>query len=586
PGSVGHERGYGVSAAGQRAGHHERQAGGPGDELLRATGYTCRCYWRCSGRAPMRHPSGDVHSIPNAQEGRGLVRARRAEKKPRGSFVREGAQQSGVLRVRRLRTNHATCLLVGVSEDTDRSAVCRLPPKLGSAAVVGQLVYKWGEMLSLHPHILRSHNMASKLVLVVALLAGSQASPALLNGVFYRDGRAYAIGQASGSGLTQSTSRINGDVAQSYGSSNGGFQLARDGLYYSSPAFVQTQAYDGNVPIIPGEAKAIAPGQGASYYNVPAPATIVSYQKFAAPPVVNYEVPAGAVSALSRATSDGNDDSSISTVHSSGSGIAISDAQTSGVTSTHAKSSGYGYGNAVSTNKFNHETASTSAKTSGAGSVETSAKSNGRFSPVVPAPVPVGEIQPAVIDAKNQYYVPKLAAVAAPVAAAKSLQKPISWRFGTFYDVPSSSANAQVNSGANGYAKTYANTANQGVATANANLFNGYGALKSTSVETSYGISNVNADASSGAANNAKSSANINGRGNASTSANTNAAGSSSRSTANTNGAYGFSRTNADANASGSGSAKSSAYGGSSKRADSSVSSYGYGSAKANAQSV
>lgn len=386
--------------------------------------------------------------------------------------------------------------------------------------------------------------------------------------------------------MTQVTSTVNGDVAQSFGSSNGGLQYTRDGLeaVYNGPAFVQTQAYDGEA-VIPVEARAAVPAQSGAYYSVPPPATIVSYQNFAHPQF-KYEVPAGAVSATSRATSDGNDDSSISTVNSNGRGVAIADAQSRGVTTSHAKSSGFGYGSATSTKRFNHETASTSAKTNGAGTVETSAKSNGvrNYAPVIPVAIPASEIQPAVVDAKFQPYVPRTVAAVAP---AKPAQKTIGWRFGTYYDVPSNSANAQVNSGLNGYAKTSANTATQGIANANANLYNGYGAFKSAPVETNYGTSSVNADASSGASNNAKSFANISGRGNASSSSNTNAVGSSSRSTAvNTNGLYGFSRTNAGANTSGSGTAKSSAFGGSSKRADSSVSSYGFGSANANAESV
>lgn len=112
PGPLGHQRGRRVAAAGQRGVHHERQGGGPRHQLLRAAGHSCRCDRRSRSRAPVRDPRGDVHSVPHAQEGRGLVRAGRAQAQPGRRLLRQGPEQPRVLRVRPHRTNPATCLLV------------------------------------------------------------------------------------------------------------------------------------------------------------------------------------------------------------------------------------------------------------------------------------------------------------------------------------------------------------------------------------------------------------------------------------------------------------------------------------------
>lgn len=58
----------------------------------------------------MRHPSGHVHRVQDAEEGRGLVRPGRTEAKPGRRLLRERSQQPGVLRVR-YGTNSATGLL-------------------------------------------------------------------------------------------------------------------------------------------------------------------------------------------------------------------------------------------------------------------------------------------------------------------------------------------------------------------------------------------------------------------------------------------------------------------------------------------
>lgn len=69
----------------------------------------------------MRNPSGNVHSVPHAQEGRRVVRPRRAQAEPRCRLLREGPQQPRVLRVRRHRTTIATSLLsAGIIRAFDR----------------------------------------------------------------------------------------------------------------------------------------------------------------------------------------------------------------------------------------------------------------------------------------------------------------------------------------------------------------------------------------------------------------------------------------------------------------------------------
>lgn len=74
---------------------------------------------RWSGRrAALRDPRGDVHSVPHAQEGRRLVRPRRAQAQPRSRLLRQRPEQPRVLRVRPLGTNLATCLLVDRPTDT------------------------------------------------------------------------------------------------------------------------------------------------------------------------------------------------------------------------------------------------------------------------------------------------------------------------------------------------------------------------------------------------------------------------------------------------------------------------------------
>lgn len=70
----------------------------------------------------MCDPSSDVHCVPHAQEGRGFVRPRRAQEESRRSLLRQGTQQPRVLRVRRLRTKPATCLLADVQLSTERNA--------------------------------------------------------------------------------------------------------------------------------------------------------------------------------------------------------------------------------------------------------------------------------------------------------------------------------------------------------------------------------------------------------------------------------------------------------------------------------
>lgn len=74
----------------------------------------------------MRNPGSDVHSVSHAQEGRRLLRARRAQEKPCSSIVRKGPQQPRILRVRRHRATNATYLLVGGHALTDRSTVSRI----------------------------------------------------------------------------------------------------------------------------------------------------------------------------------------------------------------------------------------------------------------------------------------------------------------------------------------------------------------------------------------------------------------------------------------------------------------------------
>lgn len=67
---------------------------------------------RGRGGSAVRHPGGDVHRVPHAQEGRGLVPAGRAQALAHGQQLRQGGpQQPGVLRLRRLGAALGTLLI-------------------------------------------------------------------------------------------------------------------------------------------------------------------------------------------------------------------------------------------------------------------------------------------------------------------------------------------------------------------------------------------------------------------------------------------------------------------------------------------
>lgn len=63
----------------------------------------------------MRNTGSNVHSVPHEEEGRRVLRPGRAQEESRRHLLREGPQQPRVLRVRRPRTSHATCLLSGAT---------------------------------------------------------------------------------------------------------------------------------------------------------------------------------------------------------------------------------------------------------------------------------------------------------------------------------------------------------------------------------------------------------------------------------------------------------------------------------------
>ncbi|KAF9423222.1 hypothetical protein HW555_001291 [Spodoptera exigua] len=421
--------------------------------------------------------------------------------------------------------------------------------------------------------------MAVKFVVAVALFAVCRANPLLINGALYRDGRAYSIGQASsyGGGVSTAQANVNGDAAQAFGSSSGGAQLARDGYYYPGQAIAQAQAFDAMpFPESPfGGAKAIAQAHNGAYYPVPAPATVITYEQ-------NFAVPADA-SVKSTATSSGN-------------GIAQSSANTQGgigsygVTSSNAKTQGFGSADSNANSGFG--SASTSAKTQGEGSAESSAQTNGNGMvgvayPVAPAVISAGP-EPSVIDAKSPIfytpYVPATQGVASSNAnvigsgsAASSAKvghqgRTISWRFGTLYDSPAS-AHAQANTNAGyGAAKSAAHTHGYGAANANADV-NGYGSAKSVADSQSAGQGIAQSSANSHGAGSANANANVNGYNNA-----------------RSGQYYGGSRLSADAHSNGFGNAASSArsqgVNTSFRVTNSHVKSFGSGSAHANAQAA
>ncbi|CAD0194595.1 unnamed protein product [Chrysodeixis includens] len=436
-------------------------------------------------------------------------------------------------------------------------------------------------MLSPHPliRVLSTDlNMAAKFVVAVALFAVCHSSPVLINDAI-RDGRSYSIGQAynSGSGVSTAQANVHGDVAQAFGSSTGGAQLARDGYYYPGQSIAQAQTY--NNPANPnyGSANAVAQAQNGPYYPVPAPATLITYeQNFAAPAEVVYEVPS-ALAAQSSAVSNGASDSSVASATSNGAGVAESTANTQrgvgsyGSTSSNAKTSSYGYGSANSNANSGYGSTSTSAKSNGQGSASSAAQANGVAYPVVApvAVVPAAQVYPTVIEAKTPVfqtaYVPfpvqgvassnanVIGSGSAASSAKVSRGRTISWRFGTLYDAPAA-AHAQANTYSGfGAAKSAANTHGHGSANAHANT---YGA----------GASNANADAHSAGYGSAKSAANVHGA------------------------YYGGSRTSADAQSHGFGNAASSANSQGLSTAfrvtNSQANSSGYGSAHANAQSL
>ncbi|XP_047041999.1 hornerin-like [Helicoverpa zea] len=422
--------------------------------------------------------------------------------------------------------------------------------------------------------------MATKFVVAVALLALCRANPVLINGVEYRDGRAYSIGQASsyGGGVSTAQANANGNVAQAFGSSSGGAGLARNGYVYPGQAIAQAQTYD--APPFPdtaayGGAKAVAQAHNGAYYPVPAPAAVITYQQ-------NFEVPAEVAS--------------LSSAQSNGDGIAQSSANTQGgignyVTSSNAKTQGSG--SADSNARSGYGSTSTSAKTQGQGSAESSAQTNGAAGIVYPAVPAVQADEPAaVIDAKSplfytQYVATPVQGIASSNAnvigsgnAASSAKighaagRTISWRFGTLYDSPAS-AQAQANTHSGyGAARSGANTHGYGSANANADV-NGYGSAKSV------------AD-SHAAGGHAQSTANSHGAGVAKAAANVNAAGYGLARSDLQGQYYGGSRSSANAHTHGYGSAASSArtHGAALRVTNSQANSSGFGSAQANAVSV
>ncbi|XP_046963626.1 hyphally regulated cell wall protein 3-like [Vanessa cardui] len=410
--------------------------------------------------------------------------------------------------------------------------------------------------------------MAAKFVVALTCFALCHSSPIILNGYLYRDGRHFATGQGytnNYGGRATGSATIEGSAINAYGSASTDGQnfLNRNigyGEAYPGQAIAKAEIYD--TPQVPvyGSAKAEAQNM-PTYYAIPAPATIMSYeQNFEVPTEIRYTMPAnGGVSAQSSAVLNGNSESSITSARTDGTGAAESSAKTQGIgsyviTASNAKtagSSGSAYSDANNANGLTNIMTKTdgfgsalSKSQNGLGLTSAESQSNGGSA----TSSAKNTIDAIIASANTQGY-----GTASSNIDTRNIQnvhqKGIHWRFGTAFDAPSGQAHATSQSHG-GSAKSTAQT-------------NGYGTIQSTADTQGYGSADANANMNGlgyvhSVANNnglgygsAKSTANTNGYGSANSVANTNGLGVA-KSSANTQGAgYGNADARADINSAG-----------------------------------
>ncbi|XP_034836968.1 protein rtoA-like [Maniola hyperantus] len=482
--------------------------------------------------------------------------------------------------------------------------------------------------------------MATNLIVALACFALCNASPAFLKSYIFRTGRGYSVGQGytnNAGGRATGSATINGGVLQAYGSAtNDGYsQLGKNAFGVPGEAVAKAEVYNGPGAPANGEAKAEAQNT-PTYYAVPEPATIVSYdQKFETPAQIRYEYP-GTIAQSSAIIND-NSDSSVTSARAEGPGSAESIAKTQGVgtygiTSSNAKTFGSGFGTASSNVNNGYGTVNTAAKTHGYGSASSKSetglglasaatKTNGGYA----SSSANNALDSAVVSATSQGTASSKAdinavqgVVVSPVETSNL--KGIGWRFGTAYNVPTP-GQAQVSSQANGgSAKSTAHTdgvvttadaQGYGSANANANLLggsvnsaansngigytkyaagNGYGSSHST---VNNGLGSIKSSANSNGYGNANSHADINALGSLLSVSNSNGQGTAA-SSANSAPSYAFRglpytynpRTSVNTQTSGQGSASARTQGLNSgyRTVNSAANSFGHGAAQANAR--
>ncbi|XP_023945605.2 uncharacterized protein LOC112051265 [Bicyclus anynana] len=349
--------------------------------------------------------------------------------------------------------------------------------------------------------------MAAKLIVALACLALCNASPVVLNGYIFRSGRGYSIGQGySNGGRATGSATINGGVHQAFGSASTDdqTQLGKSGVYgahYPGEAVAKAEVYDTPGAPAYGVAKAVAETQNTpTYYTVPAPGTIVSYQQnYRTPAQIRYEYPA------------------LSSVN------------------TAAETKGYG---------------SASSK-SGSGLTSATSQTNGGYA----SSAANNALNSAVVSTNSQGIASSQANINSPQAMVISSAKSNElrgWRFGTAYNIPAP-GQAHVSSQANGgSAKSTAHTdgvvttadaQGYGSANANAKLPGGFANSAANTNGLGYGAARYTEGNQYGSAHSTinnglgvvKTAANSNGYGNADSHADINEQGSLS-SVSNSNG--------------------------------------------------
>ncbi|XP_039761913.1 hornerin-like [Pararge aegeria] len=507
------------------------------------------------------------------------------------------------------------------------------------------------EKCSLHIHSAQSfrdyHIMAAKLIVALGCFALCNANPVYLNGYLFRDGRGYSVGQGyTNNGQATGSATNNGGVLQAYGSASNGDQnqLGRSGAFgvpFPGEAVAKAEVYD--TPGAYETANAIADVQNTpTFYTVPAPATIVSYQQnFETPAELIYEYP-GTVAQSSAIVND-NAESSITSARADGTGSAESSAKTQGVGSYGITSNAQTYGSGVGTASSNinngYGATNTAARTQGHGSASSnsqtglgltsaSTQTNGGYA----SSSANNALNSAVVSTSSQGIASSKADINSPqglqgvvVNSARAIPyNGVHWHFGTAYNAPTP-GQAQVYSQANGGSAkstaytdgvvTTADAQGYGSAKANANLHNSYVNSAANSNGLGYGAARYTANNELGSAHstinnglgNIKSYANSNGFGNANSQADINEQGSLSSvsssngrgtaaSSANSGPSYATFRTdglqyvysprttvNTQTSGQGSASARTQGLNSGYRVLNSVANSFGYGSAQANA---